>query len=766
MFSMAKWLGVPASEYHRWKIVPNDLTGRFAYYRCDLTLPEKASLSIDISANSRYRLWINDRPVLSGPCKGDKERHFFETVDVSEYLVPGKNVFAAAVLYCEAESVIYQEDERAGIYGVRTPSGGHRLAVEGDCLDSEGRYAGSVTTGKADWRVYLDGSFYLKSQEVTKYLGAVCYDVDFGKMPVHWKEESFRADAWEQAVCLEPVMHDASDIFMIKVGLVKRFPVRERPIPLLYEERGSFVKEMTSTAYPGYGLLEHPVLVPSGARAQLILDAGKVTNAYPRFRFEGGKNATVRITYFEKFISEKGVIPRDDIENGTAEGLTDHLILDGSEVSFEPFWFRTFRFVKIDVQSEGEDTLLYAPEFLRTGYPLKIETTIHSPEKWVEDVWQMCVHTLKNCMMETYMDCPYYEQLQFVMDTRLQALFNYAVSTDVRLAEKALEDFHYSMTGDGLTQGKYPSAYKQMISTFSLYYIFMLQEYYWQTGNLKTIRPYFPDIDRILDHFDRCIGAEGLVEHVPYWNFVDWHEKWADTAGAPAAAASGPSTIVNFMYAYALKCGADLSAARGRTGIAEEYLERQKEILQALDRLTFSEERNMYREGPAFEQYSQHAQAWAVLNGVRDEDTRKAIMKAALTEPDVLEVSFSTSYEWFRALEQCGMYAETRKDMEKWAALVEMGCTACPETPGVSRSDCHAWSALPMYEMVRVMAGISPAEPGWEKVRVCPAPTYVQDLSGQIVTPKGIISFCYRQTKDGWDYQIDLPDLLKGRVVR
>ena len=37
------------------------------------------------------------------------------------------------------------------------------------------------------------------------------------------------------------------------------------------------------------------------------------------------------------------------------------------------------------------------------------------------------------------------------------------------------------------------------------------------------------------------------------------------------------------MYAYALKCGADLSAARGRTGIAEEYLERQKEILQAFN---------------------------------------------------------------------------------------------------------------------------------------------------------------------------------------
>jgi len=39
---------------------------------------------------------------------------------------------------------------------------------------------------------------------------------------------------------------------------------------------------------------------------------------------------------------------------------------------------------------------------------------------------------------ETYMDCPYYEQLQFIMDTRLQMLFTYAVSRDARLAKKAL----------------------------------------------------------------------------------------------------------------------------------------------------------------------------------------------------------------------------------------------------------------------------------------------------------------------------------------
>ncbi len=64
---------------------------------------------------------------------------------------------------------------------------------------------------------------------------------------------------------------------------------------------------------------------------------------------------------------------------------------------------------------------------------------------------------------------------------------------------------------DGLIHGKYPSAYPQIISTFSMHYIYMLQEYYHQTNDLKTVRKYFPDMDQILAYYDSKIGTDGLV---------------------------------------------------------------------------------------------------------------------------------------------------------------------------------------------------------------------------------------------------------------
>lgn len=80
------------------------------------------------------------------------------------------------------------------------------------------------------------------------------------------------------------------------------------------------------------------------------------------------------------------------------------------------------------------------------------------------------------------------------------------------------------------------------------------------------------------------------------------------------------------------------------------------------------------------------------------------------------------------------MYEMTKDDMLRWKKLLDMGCTTCPETPGISRSECHAWSALPMYEMVRIMPGIS---------------------------PKGPVYFNYWK-EEKWIYEVFLPDDING----
>ena len=160
------------------------------------------------------------------------------------------------------------------------------------------------------------------------------------------------------------------------------------------------------------------------------------------------------------------------------------------------------------------------------------------------------------------------------------------------------------------------------------------------------------------------------------------------------------------MYGLALLKGAKIAEITGREGLAEEYRKRQKQIAEKVQKLCWDEERGLYREGPSYRQFSQHAQSWAVLNGLLKGEKARAVMEKTFREPDVLRCYFSTCYELFRACELAGCYELTGEQMDWWLKLLDEHCTTCPETPVGSRSECHAWSALPMYELMSVMAGI------------------------------------------------------------
>lgn len=760
MWMEAVWLGLPEEEIKRWNILQGDMNGRFAYYRCELELEEEGELVVQITANSRYRLWVNEIPVLSGPCKGDRHRQYYETVDLSDRLKLGKNVFAVQVLFCDQNAVVNQADERAPIFAAASLPGGHRLALEGSVVNQHGEVIGQLTTGTAPWRVYLDGSFYLKAgDEATVNFGAVREEIDFRKVPIGWKKEVFDDSHWLIPWIIEPAKQDA---FSANVGLYGSYRLKEREIPLLFETEKEFFGDKKELYLEGFSA--ERLHVNPGEKKEFVLNAGEHTNAYMIYQFEKGAGAKVTITYSEKYRSADGKeIERDDKVSGILKGLTDKIILNGESLIYEPFWFRTFRFIMIEIQAEEEEVILHLPKMRMTGYPLHIQSEVRSDEPWVEKLWDMCLRTLQNCMAETYMDCPFYEQMQFSMDTRLQALFTYAVSQDIRLVKKALEDFHNSMIPDGLIQGKYPSGFPQIISTFSLHYIFMLEEYYRQTGDLDTLKRYRVDVDAILEYYSRKIGAQGLVEHLGYWEFVDWQEQWKENMGVPTAAISGPSAIINLMYAYGLQSGAYIYEVTQRKEMAAEYRKRQMKILEGVQRLCWDEKNGLYREGPGIEQYSQHAQAWAVLNGMLTRDEAVKVLKRTLNIPDVLQCSFSTGYELFRAFEWVEDYEDTKILMEKWIHLIDWKCTTCPEEPENGRSECHAWSALPMYEFLRSMAGIKMGETAWKSVIIQPHMEYINSLHGKAVIPGGVIEFNF-QKKQG-NYYVKLPQKMKGRFI-
>ncbi|MDO4622015.1 MAG: alpha-L-rhamnosidase C-terminal domain-containing protein [Eubacteriales bacterium] len=470
-----------------------------------------------------------------------------------------------------------------------------------------------------------------------------------------------------------------------------------------------------------------------------------------KWHFTGGTGRKVEITYAEDLT---------EAHDALRAGLTDSIILAESETVYEPFWYRTFRYVVVKVSAGTSAVTLMNPQFRKTGFPLEVKTTIHSSSSWVNEVWDLCVRTLENCMMDTYMDCPFYEQMQYPMDTRLQASFTYAVSGDARLPKKALYDFHRAMTPTGLIPGKAPTGYMQVISTFSLHYILMLFDYYQQTGETDILYELRSDVDGMLEYYAAHIRKEdGLMGHPGYWAFVDWQDAWEENGGEPTALKEGGSALISLLYGYTLLCAARIMEATERPAIAEEYRIRQKAIAAAVNASCWDSDRQLYREGPNHIQFSQHTQSWAVLNGLKKGSEAAELLQRTVDCENVLKCSFSTSNEFFRACQTADAYELTDAAMEQWRQLPQKGLTTCPETPHNARSLCHAWSALPIYEMVHAMAGIESSKPGWEEIVIHPHLIGVKDLSGEAVTPVGMIGFNYKKSDtDALECELQIPE--------
>jgi hypothetical protein len=282
-------------------------------------------------------------------------------------------------------------------------------------------------------------------------------------------------------------------------------------------------------------------------------------------------------------------------------------------------------------------------------------------------------------------------------------------------------------------------------------------------------RLYRPDIDRILDYYDGKRDATGLVGPIGFWPFIDWQDGWKETWGVSPAYFEGPSAIINLMYAYALECGAKLYEATGRPGTAAEYRQRRGEILRKVKELCFDPEKGMVREGPACRQFTRHAQAWAVINGMFTEAESRRALQASLNCPPC---SFSTSYEWFRALERAGMEDQMRRDLDTWIGLLSRGSTTCPEEPHHPRSECHAWGAIAIYEFAAVVLGVRTISAAEKKLRIAPRTDGRDHARGTVYTgcgpvhvswtvKDGLFSLCIKSSTDA-EKEICLPD---GRIV-
>lgn len=694
-----------------------------------------------LSAHSRYRLYLNGELIGYGPCRGDHARQFFD--EYALRLPDGGGVLSVKVVAFPPHECA--EPTHAGPDYSMNRACGSALCVYGEISGVD------ISTGVADWQSAVTEEMTPIPNKIAPWLGYT-ERVNAAKMPPAFQLPG----GGTRTLCA--AMDDPW-------GVCPPFQAFKRPIPPLFI--GAHKRLMKPAREPGCAFDGKGVVtVPPNSSVVLELDAGELITALVGIKCSGGKGGRVQIAYAESYwdASKDGKQSKGNrayYPGSVFLGYEDELLLNGGETLYEPFLVRVFRFVRLTLEAKDQPLALSAPVFRRMHYLLDAISGVgEETAPWVKDVWDISLRTLRYCMHETYEDCPYYEQMQYTMDTRLQMLFTYRVSGDTRLALRALSDYHASRLPSGLLQSRYPSGAPQVIPCFSFHFAFMLEDYYLHSGDAGTVREYLGTLMAVLNFF-RSHKVDGLVEHLGYWQMIDWVDAWPN--GVPPACETGPESVHNFQYAYALQTAARLARALALNDLGEQWDTEASEVLDALMKRCYDSENQLFRSGPSDTLFCQHAQVWAVLCGVGDSPFRRALMEKALEDKALLPCSFPMMFYVFRALEAVGMYARTQSLWGMWRKLLPLGLTTVPETPLNPRSDCHAWGALMLYEFPTCVLGVHTLTPGCSRIEIAPKALYLGRAEGRACVPGGSLYVKWQIIKE--EFQLDVRSDCDRRVT-
>src|SRR5258705_7155200 len=313
------------------------------------------------------------------------------------------------------------------------------------------------------------------------------------------------------------------------------------------------------------------LVIPPHTSASILLDQSRTTNAYPVVETSGGAGSTVRLTYAEALYDSAGHKgQRDSITGRAIRGVHDVFLPDGgSRRRFQTLYWRSFRYLQVDVTTRDEPLRIHDLHGVFTAYPFAERARFTSDLPWLADMWRMNWNGARIGALETYMDTPYWEQLQYVGDTRIQGLISLYVAGDDRLLRQAIEHFDLSRIPEGLTASRYPSALTQIIPPFSLIYVAMVHDFFMHRDDRAFVRERLAGVRGILDWYGRHVDATGMLGRMPYWNYVDWTPRW--DRGVPPRADAGHSSTVSLLYVYALEHAAELEQVLGMRGAATDY---------------------------------------------------------------------------------------------------------------------------------------------------------------------------------------------------
>ncbi len=759
----AQWITGPGRPINRFT-ASSDLSlkdyGIFKFRKTIELTAKPATFIVHVSGDNRYKLFVNGKHVSQGPARGDLYFWNFETVDIAPFLNAGSNI-VSAVVWNEGRSK--PESQISYLTG---------FILQGNTAAEE------ILNTNESWKTIKDESYQPLAVKVPGYYVAGPGElVDMNSHVSGWEKADYDDSKWVKARQIGPgVTKDAAVNSLGWMLVQSQIPQMEMTVQRLSATRKSEGIQVPA----GFPAAKKSIAIPANTKVTILLDQGFLTNAYPTLEFSGGKEAGISMGYSEGlYIGKKEVLKnprlpmlpkgnRNEIDEKIFIGRTDSIRSSGGTgQQYTPLSWRTYRYIQLVVETRADPLTIDDIYGTFTGYPFeqKAKLQIQDPEmgKMMEIGWR----TARLCAFETYMDCPYYEQLQYIGDARIQALVSMYNAGDDRMVRNALTLMDHSRIAEGITLSRYPTDLHQQIPTFSLWWVAMLHDYYMYWPDSLFIKDKLPGARQVLSFFERYQQPDGSLKNVPYWVFTDWSQGKGWDFGMAPTGKNGESAVLDMQLLWTYQLAAQLEENLGLKELASRYRSRAAQLKKTIQAKYWDAGKGLFANTPEKDNYSQHANSLAILSGVIASDQAKPLATKMLADTSLAPASIYFKFYLHQALTKAGLGNDYMSWLGKWRENMELGLTTWAETSDVStsRSDCHAWGSSPNIEFFRTVLGIDSDAAGFAKVKITPHLGSITQISGEMPHPNGAISVNYQVQQGAMQAEINLPQKTSGSFV-
>lgn len=753
----APWIGHP-------KVEPQSAAIVLFRRNFELSTPPHQFI-INISADNHYRLFVNGKYITRGPARGDISHWFYETIDIAGDLQTGKNTIAVEVIN-------WGTKRSFTVFSQMTS-----LVLQGQTENEK-----IVNTNDVDWKCYHNKAYSPKhvnwmtdrnSIDFGLYIANHPDSIRAEFQPWGWEKPEYDDSNWPNAKWLDvPADRILSPIGIVYPGSKLLVP---RTVGLLRETKTPFHnirKVVGMELNEDFIHQKGPITIPANQKVSILIDQNYHSVGYPELVVSGGKDTHIQVSYAETMFNgnktEKG--NRSSIEGKKMIGIKDVFIPDGGQNRlFKPSSIRTFRYIQLDIETKNEALVIADFQHVTSTAPIDLRATFDANNPLTDWIMEAGWRTISNCAQDVMMSDAYYEQLQYIGDSRVHNLSLLSLSGDDRLTRNCLTQADQSRIPEGLTYAAYPTLFHLIIPSYSLMWIDQIHDYMMWKDDKAYISGFELGMESVLFWFEKRMDKNGLLGKIEWWPAFAWPKDY-DNGVSPAMNKGGNGTLYSLQYAYTLRHASEIFTYLGNKEKAKEYKKRADTICKAVNKLCKDSD-GFYTESPTNKEVSQITNLLAIVSEAATGNEAKKLINKLLEKKDWFgQVDLFLHIYLFEAMNKTNQRDQFMSELSEWQLMKDRNMTTFAEEPlerGESnvRSECHPWSSAPNHFFFSTVCGIKPLQAGYKKIEINPCFGELTQINALYPSSLGDIKLNLKRTKTKLSGTIEIPQDIEANFV-